>query len=340
MPKGQCKFNSTFLRDKRFKDWLVAVPGKNTEGKCKLCTSEFSTSYGCKSAILSHANGQSHKHLVKAQENAQRSLAPMYFIYSKTSTPNNSRSEQDSTGTATSIGATSTGATSTGATSTGATSTGETSTGATSTGATSTGATSTGATSTGATSTGATSTGATSTGATSTGTTSTGATSTGATSTGATSTGATSTGATSTGATSTGATSTGTTSTGATSTGATSTGATSTSTDSTTTDLQPSLSTTKHQLVVDDILNDALNAHAEICWVLKVASCYFSYCACLDLSKLFQIMFKDSKIAHYFKMSKRKCMYFLKFGLAPRFKRFFLMTSKHLRILVYHLMRL
>ena len=249
MPKGQCKFNSTFLRDKRFKDWLMAVPGKNTEGKCKLCTSEFSTSYGCESAILSHANGQSHKHLVKAQENAQRSLAPMYFISSKTSTPNNSRSEQ---GTATStVQATSTGATSTGATSTGATSTGATSTGATSTGATSTGATSTGATSTGATSTGATSTGATSTGATSTGATSTGA------------------------------------------------------TDSTTTDLQPSLSTTKHQLVVDDILNDALNAHAEICWVLKVASCYFSYFACLDLSKLFQIMFKDSKIAHYFKMKKK-----------------------------------
>ena len=82
MPKGQCKFNPTFLRDMRFKDWLVAVLGKNTKGKCKLCTSEFSTSYGCESAILSHANGQSHKDLVKAQENAQRSLALMYFISS------------------------------------------------------------------------------------------------------------------------------------------------------------------------------------------------------------------------------------------------------------------
>ena len=39
--KDSGKFNSTFLRDKRFKDWLVAVPGKNTEGKCKLCASEI-----------------------------------------------------------------------------------------------------------------------------------------------------------------------------------------------------------------------------------------------------------------------------------------------------------
>ena len=72
---------------------------------------------------------------------------------------------------------------------------------------------------------------------------------------------------------------------------------------------------------MDDILNDALNAHhAEIRWVLKVARCHFSYHSCLDLSKLFQIMFKDSKIAQDFKMSKTKCMYFLKFGLAPRFR--------------------
>ena len=40
----------------------------------------------------------------------------------------------------------------------------------------------------------------------------------------------------------------------------------------------------------------------------------------MDLDKLFKAMFPDSEIAEQFKLSKTKCSYFIKFGIAPVFK--------------------
>ena len=59
---------------------------------------------------------------------------------------------------------------------------------------------------------------------------------------------------------------------------------------------------------------------AEIKWALKIVTSHFSFRSCLDINKLFRSMFSDSHIAKSFKLSKTKCVYFIKFGIAPYFK--------------------
>ena len=74
--------------------------------------------------------------------------------------------------------------------------------------------------------------------------------------------------------------------------------------------------------MIDDIVQSALETlHAEIRWCLKVVRLHFSFRLCQGLNKLFQTMFKDSPTARDFKLSKTKCSYVIKFGLAPYFQK-------------------
>ena len=59
---------------------------------------------------------------------------------------------------------------------------------------------------------------------------------------------------------------------------------------------------------------------AEIRWVMKVVTSYFSFQSCLDLNNLFKTMFYDSDVAKCFALSKTKCSYYITYGVAPFYK--------------------
>ena len=59
---------------------------------------------------------------------------------------------------------------------------------------------------------------------------------------------------------------------------------------------------------------------AEILWALKTIMSHYSYKSCEGTSKLFQVMFPDSRIASQFACGEKKCAYLICFGLAPHFK--------------------
>lgn len=59
---------------------------------------------------------------------------------------------------------------------------------------------------------------------------------------------------------------------------------------------------------------------AEILWALKAIMSHYSYKSCKGMSKLFQAMFPDSRIASQFSCGEKKCAYLICFGLTPHFK--------------------
>ena len=62
---------------------------------------------------------------------------------------------------------------------------------------------------------------------------------------------------------------------------------------------------------------------AKIKWALKVVLSHFSYRSCLGTNKHFKITFSDSALVKEFSMSKTKCAYVIRFGMAPIFKNAF-----------------
>ena len=60
--------------------------------------------------------------------------------------------------------------------------------------------------------------------------------------------------------------------------------------------------------------------NAEILWALKAIMSHYSYKSCEGTSKLFQVMFSDSRIVNQFSCGEKKCAYLICFGLAPHFK--------------------
>ena len=60
--------------------WLAPVIIRDQlKGRCTLCNSEFSTTAGCESAIRSHTRGTIHIKLVRAKEQASRSISTLFF---------------------------------------------------------------------------------------------------------------------------------------------------------------------------------------------------------------------------------------------------------------------
>lgn len=67
------------------------------------------------------------------------------------------------------------------------------------------------------------------------------------------------------------------------------------------------------------MLNDN-TLNAEILWTLKVVLSHFSFRSCIEVNKLFQVMFPDSDIASQFALGKTKCCYMINYGLYSYFK--------------------
>ena len=74
----------------------------------------------------------------------------------------------------------------------------------------------------------------------------------------------------------------------------------------------------KQQCVLKISSGDVLRA--EVLWSIKVVLSHFSVNSCTGMPELFRSMFPDSSIAKEFKISKTKCSYIIRFGLAPYFK--------------------
>lgn len=58
--KEQTYFSKDWLADPIFKDWIVKAPDK-TEARCRLCSKNFKLSNMGRQALVSHANGKTHK---------------------------------------------------------------------------------------------------------------------------------------------------------------------------------------------------------------------------------------------------------------------------------------
>ena len=75
------------------------------------------------------------------------------------------------------------------------------------------------------------------------------------------------------------------------------------------------------QRILDGVAEQALQAlHAEIRWATKSVRSHFSFRSCDGLKELFHAMFPDSTIASDFAMTRQKCSYVVKFGIAPYFR--------------------
>ena len=59
--------------------------------------------------------------------------------------------------------------------------------------------------------------------------------------------------------------------------------------------------------------------HAEVLWVIKVTTSYYSFSSFEDISCLFSKMFPDSQIAQSFSCGATKCTYSASFGFFPYF---------------------
>ena len=67
------------------------------------------------------------------------------------------------------------------------------------------------------------------------------------------------------------------------------------------------------------VINEAVS-DAEVRWSLAVVLKKYPLSSCSDIKKLFQEMFKDSKIAEKFTCGSTKCSYIINFGIAPYFR--------------------
>ena len=78
-----------------------------------------------------------------------------------------------------------------------------------------------------------------------------------------------------------------------------------------------------HSAVQTTIISMATSKEAnraELLWAHRVVMCHQSYRSCLGLNRLFKSMLNDSQIAKKFALSKIKCAYLIKYGMAPYFK--------------------
>ena len=64
-------------------------------------------------------------------------------------------------------------------------------------------------------------------------------------------------------------------------------------------------------------MTDDSVTRAEISWAVKVIMFSYSLSSCSGISKLFQTMFPDSKIAEHVTLSNDKCSYMICYGIAP-----------------------
>ena len=65
------------------------------------------------------------------------------------------------------------------------------------------------------------------------------------------------------------------------------------------------------------MMKDDSVTRAEIIWAVKVIMSSYSLSSCSGISKLFQTMFPDSKIAEHVTLSNDKCSYVICYGIAP-----------------------
>ena len=75
------------------------------------------------------------------------------------------------------------------------------------------------------------------------------------------------------------------------------------------------------------VLNSSVT-EAEILWAIRTVLTHSSQRFCDGLSKLFVRMFSDSAIAKSFNLGRRKCSYFINFGIAPYLKELLLAKLK------------
>ena len=85
---------------------------------------------------------------------------------------------------------------------------------------------------------------------------------------------------------------------------------------------QKQQSTAKHarpstNWTLDIMMKDDSVTRAEIIWPVKVIMSSYSLSSCSGISKLFQTMFPDSKIAEHVTLSNDKCSYMICYGIAP-----------------------
>ena len=88
-----------------------------------------------------------------------------------------------------------------------------------------------------------------------------------------------------------------------------------------------SLVTNKSQAATDNMFTKENVTRAEIQWALKTVDSKFLLSSCEGTNALLCEMFLDSKIAHSFSLSRIKCNYILKFGLALFFKTILLIET-------------
>ena len=75
------------------------------------------------------------------------------------------------------------------------------------------------------------------------------------------------------------------------------------------------------------VLNSSVT-EAEILWAIRTVLTHSSQRFCDGLSKLFVRMFSDSAIAKSFNLERRKCGYFINFGIASYLKELLLAKLK------------
>ena len=76
----------------------------------------------------------------------------------------------------------------------------------------------------------------------------------------------------------------------------------------------------KSQTPLPSVVANASATEAEIIWTIRTILLHNSNRSCDGLSKLFQQMFPDSKIANVFSLGRTKCGYYTNFGIAPYLK--------------------
>ena len=62
---GKCVFNSDWVLDSAYKDWLQVVKGDKHAASCKLCCREFKLASMGKAALTSHMEGARHQRRVR-----------------------------------------------------------------------------------------------------------------------------------------------------------------------------------------------------------------------------------------------------------------------------------
>ena len=77
--RKQTYFSESWLTDQKVKDW-VAKGSSNTKAKCNLCKKTFKLSKNGVGALTSHAGGETHKKLMKADLEKNLSLLNMLSL--------------------------------------------------------------------------------------------------------------------------------------------------------------------------------------------------------------------------------------------------------------------